>query len=117
MLLHGVGRVTQENGLNIGWREILTNGCVFWKSQMERIIDDDSQETVYEELFPDDIPDEWGLEAKNISHPIKSDSYKMHTKLSYRMKLVWGWAPVLRRSWEPRLKALFKAALVPDKKD
>lgn len=115
MLLHGGGRVTQNEGLNICWREILTKGCVFWKSQMERIVDDDSQETVYAELFPDDIPDEWNLDAKNKSHPVKSDSYKMHTKQSYRMKLVWGFAPVLRKAWEPRIKSLFKAASMPDK--
>ena len=115
MLPHGGGRVTQNEGLNICWREILTKGCAFWKSQMERIIDDTSQEAVYAELFPDDIPDEWGLEAKNKSHPVKSDSYKMHTKQSYRMKLVWGFAPVLRKAWEPRIKSLFKAASMPDK--
>lgn len=115
MLPHGGGRVTQNNGLNIGWREILTTGCVFWKSQMMRIVDDDSQETVYAELFPDDIPDEWGLESKNISHPVKSDTYKIYTKQSYRMKLVWGFAPVLRKAWDSRLKSLFKAASVPDK--
>jgi len=116
MLPHGGGRVTQNDGLNIGWREILKTGCAFWKSQMELIVDDDSQEVVYESIFPDDIPDEWGLDAKNISHPVKSDAYKMYTKQSHRMKIVWGWAPVLRQSWEPRLKSLFKAALVPDKK-
>jgi len=116
MLLHGGGRVTQNDGLNIGWRDILTNGCAFWKRQIERIVDDDSQETVYAELFPDDIPDEWGLEAKAKSHPVKSDTYKMYTKQNYRMKLVWGFSPVLRKSWEPRLKALFKASLCPDKK-
>lgn len=115
MLLHGGGRVTQNEGINICWRDILTKGCVFWKRQMERIVDDTSQEAVYTELFPDDIPDEWGLEPKNISHPVKSDSYKMHTKQNYRMKLVWGFSPILRKAWEPRIKALFKAALVPDK--
>jgi len=115
MLPHGGGRVTQNIGLNIGWREILTTGCVFWKRQMERIVDDDSQETVYAELFPDDIPDEWGLEPKSISHPVKSDSYKIYTKQSYRMKLVWGFSPVLRKTWDSRLKSLFKVALVPDK--
>ena len=116
MLPHGGGRVTQNDGLNIGWREILTKGCVFWKNQMDRIVDDDSQEAIYAELFPDDIPDEWGLKDKDISHPVKSDTYKMYTKQSYRMKVVWGFAPVLRKNWEPRLKTLFKAALFPDKK-
>ena len=115
MLPHGGGRVTQNDGLNICWREIMTKGCVFWKSQMERIIDDESQEAVYAELFPDDIPDEWGLEAKNISHPVKSDTYKIYTKQSYRMKLVWGFAPVLRKAWDSRLKNLFKVAYLPDK--
>ena len=115
MLPHGGGRVTQNDGLNICWREIMTKGCVFWKSQMERIIDDESLEAVYAELFPDDIPDEWGLEAKNISHPVKSDTYKIYTKQSYRMKLVWGFSPVLRKAWDSRLKNLFKVAYVPDK--
>jgi len=113
---HGGGRLTQSVGLNIGWRDILgQRGSAFWKAQLSRITDDVSQERVLAELFPDDIPDEWGLGAKCVSHPVKSDKYFITMKNSYRMKLIWGHAPVLRRSWDVRLKGLLKACFAPDK--
>jgi hypothetical protein len=117
MLPLGIGRVTQGEGLNIGWREIMTQrGSVFWKKQFERITDNcETLETVVTELFPDDIPDEWGLVAKNVSHPVKAGKYKIHIKPSYRMKQVWGFAPVIRSSWDNRLQALFKASCCPDR--
>ena len=117
MLPCGIGRVTQAEGLNIGWREIMTRrGLAFWKKQYERITDDcETLETVIYELFPDDIPDEWGLVAKNCSHPVKADKYKIHIKPSYRMKQIWGFIPVIRSLWDNRLQALFKASWCPDK--
>jgi hypothetical protein len=93
-------------------------GCKFWLNVGALIQDDDTLESVVEEYFPDDIPDEWSIEDRAQSHPVTLDVYKVHMKPEYRIKVVWGLkkhVPLFLKSWYPAVKLLFKACGVPDR--
>jgi hypothetical protein len=108
-------RDTQWNALCKSQKEIIDGaGSNFWKNAGTSIVDDESLERVAEELFPEDCPDEWSIADRAISHPDKFTKYKIYIKPSYRCKKLWGFAPVLRKTWSSRMELLFKACLAPE---
>ena len=106
-------RKTQYDVLCRSHKEIMKDACtVFWKEIDATVIDDDSLEAAVEEYFPDDTPDEWSIEDRSCSHPVKFTKYKRFIKPSYRAKLLWGFAPVIKKEWD--LDTAFKACLAPE---
>ena len=108
-------RVEQSDALCKTQKEII--GCAgskFWNEVNEKIVDDDSLEELTEELFPDDTPDEWSVQERNKSHPVEFISYKRFIKTSYRAKLLWGFAPALKKEWSVRIDSIFKFCLAPE---
>jgi hypothetical protein len=108
-------RNTQWEVLCKSHREIIMGaGSRFWSDVAARISDDDVFETVSEELFPEDCPDEWSIADRAVSHPDKFVKYKQHIRPTYRCKLLWGFVPALRVEWFDALNTLFKACLAPE---
>lgn len=114
VLPKGYKRVLQETALCCSPIELLENGCAFWKSIRNQIVDDDSLENIVEKYFPDDIPDEWSIEDRAYSHVLKLDAYKINIRPEYRMKKIWNATCVIAMDWYPHIKSLFKACRVPD---
>ena len=106
-------RLTQYEALCKSHKEIMKDaGSVFWKEVHATVVDDDTLEAAVETYFPDDTPDEWSIEARSVSHPVNFKKYKRFIKPSYRAKLLWNFAPVIRKEWD--VEAAYKACLAPE---
>jgi hypothetical protein len=116
-LPRGYKRVLQADTLCESAVKVMSSGCKFWQLIGALIKDDDTLESVTSEYFPNDIPDEWSIADRSLSHPVALDIYKVTMKPEYRIKLVWScrYLPVIRRSWYPDMKLLFKACDAPDR--
>ncbi len=118
MLPRGCKRVLQMDGLCLGAKTIMAQGCRFWQNIGSQIADCDdiTYERVVDTHFPDDIPDEWSVEDRAKSHPVKQNMYKVHIKHEYRIRLFWNpkRIPIIREAWRAQLTVLFKACAVPD---
>ena len=108
-------RLTQWEALCKSHKEIIDGaGSRFWSDVASTITDDDVFESVTEELFPEDCPDEWSIADRAVSHPDKFVKYKKYIRPTYRFKLLWRFVPVLRVEWFSALDTLFKACLAPE---
>jgi len=106
-------RLKQSEALCKSHKEIMRDaGTGFWKEVYATIIDDESLESAVDLFFPDDTPDEWSIETRSVSHPVTFIKYKVLLKPSYRAKLLWGFAPVIRKKWA--VEAAFKACWAPE---
>jgi hypothetical protein len=116
MLPRGYKRVTEQEMLYSSAVELMENGCQFWKAVRQTIVDDASQEEVVSQYFPDDIPDEWSREDRAVSHPDKTETYRVHMKNSYRARVAWGlkFDPAIYKEWGAKFKQLVGDADVPD---
>lgn len=118
MLPRGCKRVLQSEGLCIGAKTIMAQGCRFWQNVGLLIADCDdiTYENVVDTHFPDDIPDEWSVHDRAKSHPVKQNMYKVHIKHEYRIRLFWNpkRVPIIREGWRGQLTMLFKACAILD---
>lgn len=106
--LPGRARVTQKEGLLGSAIQLLERGCQFWQTTLAIIKDDMSLENVVDEHFPDDIPDEWSVVERSKSHPVEASVLKKRSgKMADVMVSVWGFSPVIRKTWNSKLKQLF----------
>jgi hypothetical protein len=107
-LIHGKKRLSQDLGLNLSHTEIFKTGCVFWQKYKDCDNDD-----LVDSVFPDDIPDEWSLEDKILSHPKNPRGYNVFYKPEYRCKQLWGFTPFIKKDWVNELNSLMKTCLCP----
>jgi hypothetical protein len=91
--------------------EVMGRGCAFWQSELALIVGDETLETVVDRQFPDDIPDEWSFTERSKSHCRIAPSVSKRAREDMNQKMVelFGFAPVLRKSWLPRLRVFIKA--------
>jgi hypothetical protein len=64
-------KTTIKEVRNLSIDVLREKGCPFWQETLEKYnpwSDDDAFENFWDDLFPDDIPDEWSLEDQKKSH-------------------------------------------------
>lgn len=117
-LPRGYKRVTQTEGLCMSPMELFKRGCAFWQHRSaEASTSDEMLDSIVNEYFPNDIPDEWSVADRSKSHPVSTDVYKVMMSPEYIIKLVWSprFGPVVRKAWRPQILQLFKACRVPNR--
>jgi hypothetical protein len=117
-LPRGYKRVTQTEGLCMSPMELFKRGCTFWQHRFaEASTSDEMLDSIVNEYFPNDIPDEWSVADRSKSHPVSTDVYKVMMSPEYIIKLVWSprFGPVIRKAWRPQILQLFKACRVPNR--
>jgi len=103
--------VTQAEGLLGSAVELMGRGTVFWQTELALITNDETLEYITDKHFPDDIPDEWSSNERSKSHaaagaePVK----RVREDMNQKMEDLFGFSPVLRKSWLPRLRLFMKA--------